>query len=156
MPTTMEERSTVTDKITDRTELDVLLQLLSMLPKAEDTHSWENLAEANRHDVAYVRGRLAGAVMDVLDRPERLQSAVYLADYVLIFLGEHDDPAHEAKLASFASAGGSIGGRGHVGGGYEWLRDVRAAAWGVKRDNAPRSDAKELREWAGDGRFTWA
>lgn len=146
------------EKITDRTELDRLLHLLSLLPGADAPGAedfWESLTKANGYNDGYVRGRICGAVLDVLDRPERLYDATYLADYVQMFFGQRSDPAKEILLAEVVCRGKHTG-NGHLGGAYEWLREVRAAAWGVRRDNAPRRDVKGLREWAGNGRYRWS
>ncbi|MCK2145294.1 hypothetical protein MWG58_31205 (plasmid) [Streptomyces sp. WAC00276] len=145
----------MSNEFTDRADLDRLLHLLYLLQPLDDVEFWECVAarsmkpevkaikneqakDEGRYvatlDHGYVRGKLAAGIKDtVVPGSIERSDAAFLAKYVLMFFGRRPDLGSDDDLAEVITHTERMGNAAE-GAAYEWLRDVREAAWNVYRE----------------------
>ncbi|MGW3077854.1 hypothetical protein [Kitasatospora sp. NPDC001132] len=119
---------------TDRTDLDHLLDLLSLLPGPDAEDWWIDLdvagttgenepPETKRERITYVLGNTGPYIQQCLgNRTDWKPSAGLLAQYVLMFFG-----GQEQAVADVVNRG--LGYDTESAAGLECLRDIRTTSW---------------------------
>ncbi|MFJ9777142.1 hypothetical protein ACIRVF_38905 [Kitasatospora sp. NPDC101157] len=144
---------------TDRTDLDHLLDLLSLLPGPDAKDWWIDLDVAGtagenespkqkRERITYVLGNTGPYIQRCLGNPSDCeQAAGWLAQYVLMFFG-----GQEQAVADVVNRG--LGYDTESAAGLECLRDIRTTAWRLHlAHNTRRPSHERLAEMWGTETF---